>query len=184
MMQSGPEETIEHLFEYMIEIEYKAAHFYETLSKLFSHVPGLTVFWQGLVEDEIRHATVLQEIGKLLTPEKHLSRSDKKIWDDVARIQRKLSKDLIGAINTLDDAYELAHDLEFSEVNAVFIFLAAECVPSDERKRFVRHEIEQHQKKLLDFSHKFGGRDWRKGIDIQRISHGQPANNCLHTEGG
>jgi hypothetical protein len=169
MMQSGSEETIEHLFEYSIEIEYKAAHIYETLSKLFSHVPGLTVFWQGLVEDEIRHATILQEIRKMLTPEKLLSRSDKKIWDDVAGIQRNLSKDLIAAINTLHDAYELAHDLEFSEVNAVFKFLAAEFVPFDERKQFVFSDIDQHQKKLLDFSRNFGGRDWRKGIDIQRI---------------
>jgi len=169
MMQSGCEETIEHLFDYSIEIEYKAAHIYEAFSKLFSHVPGLTVFWLGLFEDEIRHATILQEIRKILAPEKLLSRIDKKIWDDVVGIQRKLSKDLISAINTLDDAYELAHDLEFSEVNGVFQFLAGECVPPDKRKQFVRSEIQKHLKKLLDFSRNFGGKDWRKGIDIQRI---------------
>lgn len=169
MIQSGPEETVEQLFKHSIEIEYKAAHIYETLSKLFSHVPGLTGFWQGLMEDERRHVTILQEIQKLLTPEQLLAHSDQKMWEAVAGIQRKLSEDLVGAINTLDDAYELAHELEFSEVNAVFQFLAAECVPSDERKQFVRSEIEQHQKKLLDFGPNFGDRDWRKGIDIQPI---------------
>jgi rubrerythrin len=169
MIQASCEETIELLFENAIEIEKKAAHIYERLSKLFSHVPGLYDFWGALVEDEKRHATTLQDVQKLLTPEQLLAHPDKKIWDDMASIQRLLSKDLIGAINTLDDAYELAHELEFSEVNAIFQFLAAEFVPSAERKKQVISEITQHQQKLLDFSRNFGDRNWRKGINIQRI---------------
>ena len=129
----------------------------------------LSDFWDELVKDEKRHATTLQDVKKLLTLEQLLTSSDKKMWDDVASIQRLLNKDLVGAIKTLDDAYELAHELEFSEVNAVFKFLAAELIPSEERKKFVVTEIKQHQQKLLDFSRNFGDRNWRKGINIQRI---------------
>ncbi len=155
------------LFELAIEIEYKAAHIYERLSKLFSHVQGLSDFWDELVKDEKRHATTLQDVKKLLTPQQLLTHSDKKMWDNIASIQRLLSKDLVGAIKTLDDAYELAHELEFSEVNAIFKFLAAGFIPSDERKKHVVSEIKQHQQKLLDFSRNFGDRNWRKGINIQ-----------------
>jgi rubrerythrin len=169
MLQSGVGETIEHLLAYSIEIEYNVAHIYAALSKLFPHVEGLADFWRGLAEDEIRHAAILQEIRKLLTPEQLLSSSDQKMRDDVARIHSRLRKDLTGEINTLDDAYELAHDLEFSEVNAVFQFLAGEYIPSGERKQLVRSEIEQHLNKLLNFPRTFGERDWRKEIHIQRI---------------
>ncbi len=35
MIQANYEETVELLFEHAIDIEYKAAHLYERLSKLF-----------------------------------------------------------------------------------------------------------------------------------------------------
>lgn len=169
MIQASCGGTIELLFEHAIEIEYKAAHIYERLSKLFEHVPGLSDFWSDLAQDEIRHAATLLDVQKLLTPEQLSARSNKKIWDNVTNTQHLLNRDLVGTINTLDDAYELAHNIENSEVNAIFQFFAAEYVPSDERKKFVVSEITQHLKKLMDFSSNFGDRNWRKGIIIQRI---------------
>ena len=169
MMELGSKETIGELFDRAIEIEHEAASIYTEFSRLFSHVPGLSAFWKGLVDDEMLHARTLEDVRKSLTPEQLLSPPDKEMWENVARIQRMLSKDLVGSIGSLDDAYELAHDLEFSEVNAIFKFLAAEFVPSQERNKFVISEIVQHQKKLSDFSRNFGDRDWRKGITIQRV---------------
>jgi len=165
----GSEKTIELLLEYAIEIEYKAAQIYGTLSKLFPHVPGLSDFWQGLKEDELGHVEALHETRKLLTPKQLLQDPGPKMWEDVIHIQLMLGQDLLAAVNTLDDAYELAHELEFSEVNAIFQFLAAECIPFDKRKRFIHSMIEQHQQKLSDFNQNFGNRDWRKRIGIQRI---------------
>ena len=170
MIQPNCEETIESLFEHAIEIEYKAAHLYEKLSKLFSHVEGLSDFWDELVNDEKQHATTLQEVKKQLTPEQLLTHSDKEIWANIASLQRLLSKDLVGAIKTLDDAYELAHELEFSEVNAIFKFLTVGFIPSDARKKHVNSHIQEHQQKLLDFSRNFGDRNWRKGIKIFRAT--------------
>jgi hypothetical protein len=78
-----------------------------------------------------------------------------------------LNKDLIGPIETLDDAYELAHGLEFSEVNTIFAFLAGEYVPSEHRKEFVRVEITRHLEKLTHFGENFGEKDWRIGIKVR-----------------
>ncbi len=169
MINSRPEKTIERLFEHAIEIEYKAADIYERFSKLFSHVPGLPAFWQGLHDDEIQHAITLQNVHKSLTPEQLLSYSTKEMWHDSMIIQQMFSKDLVGSINTLDDAYELAHELEFSEVNTIFKFLASDPIPYDKEEELLNSDIIQHQQKLLDFSRNFGDREWRKGIKIQRI---------------
>lgn len=168
MIQASSDETIERLFEHAIENEYNIAEIYKKLSKLFSHVPGLYDFWDGLVQDEIRHATILKDSQKLLAPEQLLTPADKKMWNDMVKIRRMLSKNLVGSIKTLDDAYELAHELECSEVNTVFQFLAAEFLPPGERQKQVVSEITIHQQKLFDLNRHFGDRNWRRGITIQR----------------
>ena len=167
MVESVREATIERLFESAIDIELAAADIYKRLSELFSHEPELHVFWRGLFDDEVRHATTLRNVLGTLTPEQLLLPPDTEMWNSVVRIQRMFGKDLVGPIDTLDAAYELAHDLEFSEVNAIFKFLAGEFVPSEERRRFVHSEIVQHLQKLSDFNDKFGNKDWRKGIKIR-----------------
>ncbi len=169
MIHSRSEETIERLFELTIENEYKIADIYERFKKLFSHVPGLPSFWQELHDDEIQHATTLQNVRKSLTPEQLLSCSAKEMRDNVVRLHHMLSKDLVGSINTLDDAYELAHQIEFSEVNAIFKFLSSELIPFDKQEKIISSGIVQHQQKLLDLSRDFGDREWRKEIKIQRI---------------
>ncbi len=169
MIHSRPEETIERLFELAIENEYKLADIYERFKKLFSHVPGLPAFWQELHDDEIQHATTLQNVRKSLTPEQLLSCFAKEMWDNAVRLHRMLSKDLVGSINTLDDAYELAHQIEFPEVNAIFKFLSSKLIPSDKQEKIIDSVIVQHQQKILDLSRNFGDREWRKEIKIQRI---------------
>ncbi len=81
MIQASSEETIELLFEHAIENENNAAQIYKRLSKLFSHVPGLSDFWEGLVQDEIRHAKILKDLQKMLTPEQLLTSANKEMWD-------------------------------------------------------------------------------------------------------
>lgn len=169
MIHSRSEKTIERLLELAIENEYKIADIYERFKKLFSHVPGIPAFWQELHDDEIRHATTLKNVRKSLTPEQLLSCSAEEMWDNAVKLHHKLSKDLVWSINTLNDAYALAHEIEFFEVNAVFKFLYSEFISSDKRKEFVYSAITQHQQKLVDFSRNFGNREWREEIKIQRI---------------
>jgi len=167
MRELNHEKTIDELFKRAIKIERKAGDIYKELSNLFSHIPEVSALWKGLAEDETLHMNTLQDIHKSLTQEQLSSPSDEQIWENVVKIQYLLDKDLLGQIKNLDDAYELAHELEFSEVNAIFKFLTIDLVPSEERKEFVMSEIKQHQQKLLDFDHNFGDRTWRRQINIQ-----------------
>jgi hypothetical protein len=167
MTQSSPEQTIEKLFELAIEIERRAANLYEAFSKMFSHVPMLDAFWQVLINDERRHEKMLREAQKLLSSEQLRSPADDKMWRDVTRVRRRFTDDLAESIYTLNDAYELAHDIEYSEVNAIFQFLASEWIPSEKRRHFVHSVIEKHLNSLSSFSEMFGDRDWRKTIQKQ-----------------
>ena len=160
----GSDKTIERLIEAAIDIECRAAAIYQTFSEQFTQVPGLSAFWQDLNKDEIEHAAILKDTGRLLTAEQLSAQPGDKMWEDIAAIRLMLDQEPVSAVNTLDDAYELAHELEFSETNAIFRFLAAECVPSGIRKEFVHAVLEQHLKKLADFTQSFGGRQWRRGI--------------------
>jgi rubrerythrin len=169
MIESGSKNTIEAIFERAIGFEYKAADLYKEFSKLFSNIQEISSFWQELSEDEIEHADTLQNIRKSLTSEQLLSPCDEEMLMKVDITQRVVAEVSIASIKNLDDAYELAHELEFSEVNAIFTLLAIKFVPSEERKQFIISEIKQHQQKLVDFTHNFGDRDWRKGISIHAI---------------
>ncbi len=167
MLESRSEQTIAELFKCAIDIEKRACNLYEQLSKLFSHVHEVSAFWDGLAIDELGHMKMLKDIYTSLTQEQLLSPADKEIWKNVIKIQYLLNKDLIGPINSLNDAYELAHEVEFSEVNNIFKFLTIEVVPFEERKNLVIANINQHQQKLIDFSQNFGDKVWRKQIKIQ-----------------
>lgn len=163
------ENTVELLLTYAIEIEYKAAQIYGTLSELFPQVPGLSAFWQGLKNDELAHVDILRQTQMQMTPEQLLRNPGSKTWKDLKNLQLLLSSDLLAEVNTLDDAYELAHDLEFSEVNTIFQYLTVDCIPSEKRKQLIKSTIGDHQKKISDFSRTFGDREWRRSISVQNV---------------
>jgi rubrerythrin len=168
MATPGSRPTLEDLFERAIEIEKTAAEVYATFSRWFSHVPRVSAFWRELNQDEIEHAETLGAIRDRLTPQQLSSAAEEGIWKAVHDIRNRLRKDWKGHVDTLDDAYDLAHELEFSEVNAVFRFLAVDVVPSEEREKFVVSQITQHQQKLLDFGQEFADRAWRRQIHSRR----------------
>lgn len=70
-------------------------------------------------------------------------------------------------IKNLNDAYELAHQLEYFEVEALFKFLTNKVITSEERKHFILSEINDHQQKLMVFSNKFGDATSRRRVTIQ-----------------
>ena len=172
MTRSNPGETIGRLFEHAIAIEYKAAGVYEKFSRIFSHVADLHDFWQRMRNDEVGHATRLKAIHQSLSLEQLGQIADKKMWNSVMRTRQMFGTASVGTIETLDDAYELAHEMEYSEVNAIYKFLATEFVTAVDQEAFVYSQITQHQQKLSDFNQRFGDRESRKKIKA-RITGGR-----------
>ncbi|MCX5799773.1 MAG: hypothetical protein NTX17_00035 [Candidatus Eisenbacteria bacterium] len=167
--QSTPdsEQTMAEVFSRAIEIEKKAADIFTELSSLFSHIPNISAFWKGMAADEVVHMDTLQDIRGTLTQEQLSLPPEKQILKDICKVEDLLKGDLIGPIRNLDDAYELAHEMEYSEVNAIFRSLATGIVPSEKLVEFVSAEMEQHLKKIIDFTQNFGDRAWRRQISIR-----------------
>ena len=159
--------TIAALFETAIGIERKAAAFYADMASAFHHVPEVSDFWQQLHREEIEHENILRGVYASLPPEMLAGPPEPLLAIQVTDACRLIDAVAVDAVLTLDDAYELAHDLEFSEVNAVFKLLAMAGVPTETHSRFVIDHIERHQHHLMEFGHAHGGRPWRRSIQAR-----------------
>jgi len=152
--------TLKELFERAIQIENQAGSIYRELERRFSHHPESAYLWRALAADEDVHAEVLTKALGDAPLEKLACQAPADTWAAVVRILGLMGQDLFGPIENLKDAYELAHQLEYSEVNAVFEFLSVDAVPGNVEREFVRTCIAVHQKRLTDFGENCRGKDW------------------------
>lgn len=163
MSESAQRPTLASLFERAIQIENQAGDIYRALEKRFAHYPEAAVLWKAMAADEDVHAQVLRRVLEGASPEQLDRPAPVEAWTNVSKILELMSQDLLGSIRTLRDAYELAHGLEFSEVNSVFELLAVDLVPSDVERDFVSSHIITHQNRLFEFRQS-------QEIDLEQIS--------------
>jgi rubrerythrin len=158
------ERTIHHVIQGAIEAENQSRHVYVQFSQMFAHVPDVAGFWQDLAYDEAKHAHTLKKTQDSLSSEQLATPADRKLLRSVAKTIALVDKISLETIRTLDNAYELAHELEFSELNYVFKCVAGDFIRQDEKKKIIFSEIEEHQRKLIDFIENFGDRISRRQI--------------------
>jgi rubrerythrin len=158
-------DTVSDLFALATAAEKAAMDFYSELWRMFSHVPQVGLFWEDMMRDEALHARELQEIRNTLTDERLSRPADPsvvaKARSELERFSRKLA---LTPVETLDDAYEIAYELESSEINAVLQAIISEFVSSEVRTNFVLSLIREHVSKLEDFSKSVVGADERRNI--------------------
>ena len=164
MPNADLEKTTGNLFKLAVGTENGAAAVYGNFAKLFGYMPQIAAFWSGLHDDELEHAATLQNIYNKLSGEQLSAPPDNALWNTVLEAQHLLDRAPAAAIKTLDDAYEFAHELEFSEVNSIFKFLTSNYVVSEEQEKLLDMQIARHLKKLMDFSANYGERQWRQGF--------------------
>jgi rubrerythrin len=147
--------TVGALFGAAIAFEKKAEDFYRGLAKKFSGHPAVSSFWKSMMEDEMQHSRTLQEMRDSLRPEQL-----KSVGDDSSAIQEdELARfsalyDL-SKVNNLDEACEMARDIESSEMSTKIQSLVKKFIPSEIRVEFVISVLENHVSKLREFSESF-----------------------------
>jgi rubrerythrin len=167
MSDMGLETSFDEIFQSAIEIEQIAGQIYEGFAKLFSDFPKIVDFWKGMNQDEIDHAKWLIEIRESLSKEELSSSPEYEFILKVHSIKKLLGEYSKKKIDNLDDAYELANDIESSEVNNLFRLLMHKFIPSEDKKKFILSEINEHQQKIMDFPKNFGDRILRKEIKTE-----------------
>ena len=155
------------MFELAIRIEKSQQALYHKLSEMFSHLSDVSDFWKGMEKDEMYHAKTLEKIRGSLHPYQLLTPADPSILRKIKEVLNTPLKERMNSIKTLNDAYDLSHEIENSELNMIFEFLVKEFESSEETKKFALEEIDYHLDKLMKFPQTFGDIDWRKSIVIK-----------------
>jgi rubrerythrin len=155
------------LFELAIGAEKTAMDLYLGLLKRFSFLPEVSGFWNEMLKDEIQHAQELKNIRDSLRPSQLSLPADPSLLQKARKVLEFSVSDRLNSITTLDDAYELAHEFERSEVNTVFAFLMNEFVSDEKKKKFALSELQVHLARLMDFSQIFGDAEQRRNTKVE-----------------
>ncbi len=166
---SGSEQTVNYVFQQAIKCEWKARRLYILFSKMFEDIPKVSAFWIELAKDEENHAKTLIQIHGTISNQQLNEEADKELMENIRKVLSLVRKISIDLIKTLDDAYELAHELEFSEVNSVFNILATEFISDETRREITLSQLGNHVEKLMKFNENIGNRTWRKGVIVRNL---------------
>ncbi len=141
-------DTVATLFDLAISLETILRALYRKFAQRFAHVPEASRLWEAMGKDEMWHAQKLEAIRDSLSVDELHGEANARMLHAARWLVRLSVDDALKTVRTLQDAYELAHELEHSEVNAIFGFLASEFIPSEAQRRFVRAEIRNHLDRL------------------------------------
>ncbi len=156
---SGPdaELVLGKIFEKAIETKRRVGQIYRQFARLFSHIPEVEDFWRKMNINQITHADWLKEIKESLTEEQILSLPQVELVLKTHSIKNLFDKHSKKEIGNLHDAYEVAHEIESSEVNNLFKMLSSEFISSEKRKNFILAEIDEHRRQIMGLPEKFEG---------------------------
>ncbi|MBN1659749.1 MAG: hypothetical protein JXA93_15195 [Anaerolineae bacterium] len=141
--------TINDLFEVAIAAERAAEALYDTLHDRFAAHEAVAHFWRSYAREEAGHARRLERIRDQM-PAGNLSLEADAEMLEMARRNLSLAQRVSTAeILTMDDAYQLAHELEHSEVNTILELLVADYAGDAQAVMLVRTQLRDHIEKLM-----------------------------------
>lgn len=164
---SNNTETVGNLFEYAIELERAAENLYRKLEEKFSLYPEVALFWNHYADEESGHASYLERIRDGVDTDRLSSQADGVILQKVRQCLDMASNVGLGKIKTLEDAHQLATELENSETNAVFEFMIINFSTDELAKshQFLRTQLNVHIARLEnDFPIEFRGKAIRQNV--------------------
>lgn len=150
------EATVDELFDLAIAAEKAAEELYRRLGARFAHHPDVADFWQKYAAEENGHAAWLQRIRDNLSAEQLAASADPRVLTAAHKaLETSIETRLMG-IGNLEDAYQLANELENSETNAVFEFLINDYAVAVQAQSFLRAQLKGHIGRLTnDFPARF-----------------------------
>lgn len=112
-------------------------------------------FWQKMADDENEHAQVLASIHGRVAVEDLTAPADARMAEKTYLLQGLNVQELVDSITNLNDAYQIAYNLESSEVNTVFNFLAIRFLSVDQSYDIISSTIDRHLLRLAEFARTF-----------------------------
>ena len=136
--------TLAHLFDLAIKLERSAETLYQELAAMFVHEPDLLAFWQKYSLEESYHARGLERIRSNVTDELLLTPANPAILEKAYKMSEFSQEAALQQVRNMEDAFQLASELENSEVNAIFDFLITNYSHDPESVAFARAQLTGH----------------------------------------
>jgi len=128
--------------------------------------PDISDFWQTMADDESDHGRILSQMRKYVSAEELARPIDARLAEKAEQLRSLDIHKLVNSVSNLDDAYQVAYDLESSEVNTVFNFLTIRFLSTDESYDIITATIDHHLLRLADFTRAFGDAEHCKEIAV------------------
>ena len=142
---------VAELFDIAIYLEEAGEGVYEHWKNLFSHRPEVANFWKEYQEEEVHHADLLRKIKANLTIEQLAQPADEAIYKTALAFQEGTKKMRVD-VDTLDEALEMAAQIENSEINTILEFLVTHFSEEESTKEMVHLQMREHVEKLNNLS--------------------------------
>ena len=150
MSNNAETETVGKLFEYAIELERATESLYRQLENMFSQYSEVALFWRRYADEEKGHASYLERIRKGVDVDRLSRQADGSMLQKVRQCLDLASQAKLKNIKTLEDAHQLATELENSETNAIFEFMIVNFSTDElaQSHKFLRTQLSSHIAKL------------------------------------
>ena len=156
--------TFSELINAAIAAEDAAQKIYLAFKSNFLYRPDIANFWQAMADDENEHAQILSSIHGRVAVEDLAKPVDIQLAEKAYELQGLRVQELIEPVHNLNDAYEIAYDLESSEVNTIFNFLTIRFLSTEESYGIISSTIDRHLLRLADFTRSFGDAEQCKRV--------------------
>ena len=160
-------DTVAELFELAIAAEKAAEVLYLGFAAKFSHHGDVADFWRGYAGEEVGHARWLERTCENSNREQLSASADPVILRDARKLLDFSPQNALGEIRNLEDAYQLANELENSEMNVVFEFIITNFSSDETAGSFLRSQLKDHIARLmLEFPARFSHAASRRTVTV------------------
>ena len=158
--------TVSHLLELAAQGERFFESFYQRVAARFSHHPEIEKFWMDYAAEENEHARWVEDLRQRVPVEILNSPADPQVLADAEHSLSVPMDNLLHSIRTLQDAFEVANELEHSETNQVIEFLISHFSEDEQARAFLRTQLHEHIERLMiQFPRQYGTGSLRRGIN-------------------
>ncbi|MFZ6030009.1 MAG: ferritin family protein [Chloroflexota bacterium] len=142
--------TVADLFTSAIALENAAEALYRQLAEMFAGHPEVAAFWKHYADEEKGHGAYLARIRDGVPERRLAAPADANMMRNARKCLHDISQAPIGHIANLEQAYQLAVELENSETNTIFEFVIVNFSTDELAKshKFLRAQLHNHIAKL------------------------------------
>jgi hypothetical protein len=176
IVQQNAPMQVANIYDGFIGFEERSAALYMELSVKFFNNPALSWFWVEMAMEEKQHAGMLHHCREAGVFAAELPGKDQ--IQRLAALFRSLESRLTQPELTVDDAFEMAVELESSEINDVYSRLTAPIQgPAHVMRKKVELSVENHFARLLEAAVQFNA-----SSIVQARLAGLSASHCSAVE--